>query len=97
MGVLALGSLAVLILAVVGDVGEPGLAVAGALLGLAGLVVTGAGNVPLNDRLAPLVPGAPDTEGEWTAYLTAWTRWNHLRTVAALGSSVLLALAAARS
>lgn len=96
MGVLALGSLAVLVLAVVGDVPAAGLAVAGALLGLAGIVVTGARNVPLNNRLAPLDPAGPDTGGEWAAYLSAWTRWNHARTVASLAGAVLLAVAAAR-
>jgi uncharacterized membrane protein len=96
MGVLALGSLAVLVLAVVGDVGEPGLAVAGALLGLAGIVVTGAGNVPLNNRLASLDPGEPGAAGAWTAYLSAWMRWNHLRTGTSVAAAVLLGVVAAR-
>lgn len=96
MGVLALGSLAVLVSAIVGQVGDDaGLAVAGALLGLAGIVVTGVGNVPLNNRLAPLRPGEPDAEREWAAYLPAWTRWNHVRTATSVASAVLLAVAAA--
>jgi uncharacterized membrane protein len=41
-------------------------------------------NVPLNDRLAGV--GADTTEGEkvWANYLVEWTKWNHVRTVAAL-------------
>lgn len=95
MAVLAVGSLAVLVLAVVGDVGKARLAVAGALLGLAGIIVTGARNVPLNNQLASLDPAGPDTAGEWAAYLTAWTRWNHLRTGTSVVGAVLLAAAAA--
>ena len=54
------------------------------------------GNVPLNNRLAPLRAGEPDAEREWAAYLSAWTRWNHLRTVASTAGAVLLAVAAAQ-
>ncbi len=97
MAVLVLGSLGVLVLVVVGETAEPGLAAAGALLGLVGIGVTAAGNVPLNNRLAPLDPGAPDAAGEWAAYLCAWTRWNHVRTVASVAGGVLLAVAAARA
>jgi uncharacterized membrane protein len=58
---------------------------AGALLYLAGTIfVTMAFNVPLNNKLAGT--GAKSTEGAsvWKTYLSAWTAWNHVRTIAAL-------------
>jgi len=63
---------------------------AGALAYLAGtFVVTGVGNVPLNDRLAVV----PADEGEavslWEHYLERWTRLNTLRTVAAAAAALM--------
>jgi uncharacterized membrane protein len=58
---------------------------AGSLLYLAGtIVVTMAFNVPLNNKLA--ATGAKSAEGAsvWKTYLSAWTAWNHVRTIAAL-------------
>lgn len=49
-------------------------------------------NVPRNDQLAefdPSEPGAPDA---WGPYLRQWTRWNTVRTVAALGAMAALML-----
>ncbi len=66
-----------------------------ALLYLFGtLGVTMLFNVPLNDRLAAARPdnGLAET---WAHYLTAWTRWNHVRTIAALLAAVLFALSIA--
>lgn len=58
----------------------------GAGLYLVGTVgTTIAANVPLNDRLER----DPDT---WPAYRRTWTRWNHLRTAAAVAAAVLLLL-----
>jgi uncharacterized membrane protein len=41
-------------------------------------------NVPLNNKLA--ATGAKSAEGAsvWKTYLSAWTAWNHVRTIAAL-------------
>ena len=69
----------------------------GALLYLAGTIfVTMAFNVPLNNRLA--TTSAKSTEGAsvWKTYLSAWTAWNHVRTIAALAAcaSFILALRA---
>lgn len=44
--------------------------------------VTVAFNVPLNDQLAAAVPDAPASQSLWGHYLTHWTFWNHVRTVA---------------
>ncbi|MGA8978326.1 MAG: anthrone oxygenase family protein [Pedococcus sp.] len=69
------------------------LLVAGAALGVGAFVVTAAANVPRNNALATLDPGEPRATGAWAAYRTSWTRWNHARVLAALGSAVLLATA----
>ena len=46
--------------------------------------VTLFGNVPLNNRLASIDPQAESSAAIWHDYLVRWTRWNHLRTFAAL-------------
>jgi uncharacterized membrane protein len=53
-------------------------------------------NVPLNNQLASI---ADPTEAIafWPQYLKAWTTWNHLRTVAAVFSAVLLTAALCRN
>ncbi|BBK32950.1 membrane protein [Allostella humosa] len=59
---------------------------------LAGCVlVTIAGNVPLNDRLARL--GSGDPAAAWRLYRGRWTAWNHLRTAASLAAAAGFALA----
>ena len=52
------------------------------------LGVTMAFNVPLNDRLA--ATAAQDAASAWPAYVTAWLRWNHVRT--AIGTVGIAAL-----
>jgi uncharacterized membrane protein len=79
--------------------GEPAIArapvVTGALLYLIGcLLVTLAGNVPLNDRLARTDPDGEDAASVWRLYLVRWTRWNHLRTAASLAAAVAFMIAA---
>lgn len=41
-------------------------------------------NVPRNNRLAPLEATSPQADAYWPEYLRVWTRWNHVRTAAAL-------------
>ncbi len=73
----------------------------GALYWLAGTViyligtigVTIVGNVPLNDALAVVNPDSVAGANLWTRYLTDWTLWNHVRTVAAAIAAVLFTLA----
>lgn len=68
----------------VGQLDAP-LVVLGALLYLVGsLGITMVCNVPLNDRLAKVLPAATDMETQWRDYRGLWTRWNHVRTVACL-------------
>jgi uncharacterized membrane protein len=54
--------------------------------------VTMAFNVPLNNRLAVLDPSTTQAAEFWREYLTSWTQWNHVRTIAAIVASVLLIL-----
>jgi uncharacterized membrane protein len=63
------------------------------------LVVTGRANLPRNDALDALDPDGlarerPGAEAAWRAYRVPWTRWNHVRVVAASAACALLALAA---
>jgi uncharacterized membrane protein len=71
---------------------QPGAAylLIGSLLYLVGtLGVTIVFNVPLNDALAKVEPGSTDGASLWASYLTNWTLWNHVRTVAALAAAAL--------
>ena len=59
--------------------------VAGSLLYLVGgLLVTMVFNVPLNNALAAADPNSADGAVVWKRYLSIWTAWNHVRTVACL-------------
>jgi uncharacterized membrane protein len=51
---------------------------AGAVFGVLGALVTIAFNVPLNDHLGTVDVAGPDAAGEWQAYLSTWTAWNHV-------------------
>ncbi|WAL59870.1 DUF1772 domain-containing protein [Thermocoleostomius sinensis A174] len=63
---------------------------AGSLLYLVGTItVTIAFNVPLNDALAGVKPDSPEEATLWAKYLTDWTFWNHVRTIAALAAAAL--------
>jgi uncharacterized membrane protein len=69
---------------------EPGAAcvLAGGLLYLLGtFVVTMLFNVPRNTALAGTAATSADGAALWANYLTAWTRWNHVRTIAALAAA----------
>jgi Predicted integral membrane protein len=57
------------------------------LLGTFG--VTMARNVPRNEALAKAAPESAGGQALWSTYLTEWTFWNHVRSIAAF-----LALAA---
>ncbi|MDX2213812.1 MAG: DUF1772 domain-containing protein [Oculatellaceae cyanobacterium bins.114] len=66
----------------------------GSLLYLVGtFLVTIAFNVPLNDALAIANPNSPEGVSLWSTYLTNWTFWNHIRTVAAIAATVTFTLA----
>lgn len=66
----------------------------GGLLYLIGtILVTIVFNVPLNNALAIVKPDSTDGANLWASYLTSWTFWNHIRTIAALAAAALLTLA----
>jgi uncharacterized membrane protein len=68
--------------------------VAGGALYLVGTIrVTIARNVQLNERLAKLHPQGADAADYWAKYVTTWTAWNHVRTIAALAAAALLTVA----
>lgn len=70
------------------------LALAGGLIYLLGTILaTMARNVPLNEALAEADPSTPEAASLWSRYLSDWSRWNHVRTVAAIASTTLFALA----
>lgn len=50
-------------------------------------------NVPLNNALAALETNAAASAALWPSYLKVWTRWNHVRTLAALLSLACFAAA----
>ena len=70
------------------------LVLAGGALYLVGTIgVTIVCNIPLNDRLAKLHPQSSNAAGYWDEFLTKWTGWNHVRSVAALVAAALLTVA----
>lgn len=58
--------------------------------------VTMAFNVPRNDALARVDPSGAEAAGFWRGYVSGWTMWNHVRTVAGLVAAVLLIWALTR-
>ncbi len=67
-----------------------GWAIAGLVLAIGTVVVTGAGNVPLNDALA-------ERGGSRADFEAAWVRWNVVRTLTSTGALACLAWSAIRS
>jgi uncharacterized membrane protein len=66
----------------------------GSLLYLVGEIgVTIAFNIPLNDALAKVAPDSTEGGNLWLRYLTEWTFWNHIRTLAALAAAIVLLFA----
>ena len=67
---------------------------AGSVLYLVGTVlVTMVFNVPRNDTLAAVAPATREAATLWVSYLSTWTAWNHVRTIAALAASALFIIA----
>jgi uncharacterized membrane protein len=65
----------------------------GAILYVVGTVlVTGLGNVPLNDQLAAVSATDVGARDVWEHYLDRWTMWNHVRTAAAMAAALLYTL-----
>jgi len=75
-------------------------AVLGWLAAAAGLYVTGVfavtvfKNVPRNTALDAMPLGGDSAQAYWPDYVRGWVRWNHIRTLSALGTAALYAIAA---
>lgn len=50
-------------------------------------------NVPMNNALMVADPATPEGLQLWAKYLTDWTFWNHIRTVASLAACASLIMA----
>jgi len=50
-------------------------------------------NVPLNDALAAVDPTTADGTRQSNDYVTSWTTWNHVQTIAALTAAASLTVA----
>jgi uncharacterized membrane protein len=70
------------------DPGGPARALAAGCF-LLGIALTVAYHVPRNNALAALDPNAAGSGAAWTRYASAWTGWNHVRTLASIASAVL--------
>jgi uncharacterized membrane protein len=57
------------------------------------ILVTIAGNVPLNDALAAVSPDSADGASLWIRFLANWTFWNHARMLASIAAAVAFILA----
>jgi uncharacterized membrane protein len=66
---------------------------AGAMYVVGEVVLTGGYHVPRNNALARVDPHSEEGAGVWRTYLVEWTRMNHVRTLAGLAASALLAVA----
>ncbi|NOJ47896.1 anthrone oxygenase family protein [Bradyrhizobium archetypum] len=79
---------------------EPGamaMLAGGTLYVLGMFVVTMIFNVPLNNALAATDPASQEAASLWARYLTEWTWWNHVRTVAStVACALFIAAIAAR-
>lgn len=53
-------------------------------------LVTGMGNVPLNNQLAAATVNDPAASDIWQHYLDRWTRFNTIRTVSATVATVMM-------
>lgn len=89
---LAAVSIALAVGAVVLAIGpaRPWIAAGGATYLVGVFLVTVVFNVPMNKRLDAMDPASESAVTYWTEYLTTWTRWNHVRTAASTGATLLL-------
>jgi uncharacterized membrane protein len=63
----------------------------GAILYIVGtFMLTGMGNVPLNNQLAAISAKDPAASDSWQHYLDRWTRLNTIRTLSATAAAVVM-------
>jgi uncharacterized membrane protein len=75
------------------DPGSPYLLAGGVLYLVGTVLVTILFNVPRNHALAAVAPATSEAATLWASYLSTWTAWNHVRTIAALAASALFTIA----
>lgn len=75
------------------DGGTVELLAGSALYLIGGFGVTAVAHVPRNETLLRMDPGSPEAAVYWRTYVSEWTMWNHVRTVASAGAAVSYALA----
>lgn len=93
MGTAALSLLvAVLALSQWQTAASPWLLAGAACYLLGTFMVTGLGNVPLNNQLAALSPSDHASAGHWERYLERWTLLNTVRTLGATAAALFMAI-----
>ena len=75
------------------DSGTPYSLAASVLYLVGTFLVTMLFNVPRNNALAAVAPSSSEAATLWASYLSGWTAWNHVRTIAAFAASVLFIIA----
>jgi uncharacterized membrane protein len=75
--------------------GAMAMAAGGVLYVFGMFVVTMIFNVPLNNALAAADPASHEAASLWARYLSDWTLWNHVRTVASTAACALFIAAIA--
>lgn len=68
--------------------------VAAAAYVIGAVLITGRGNVPLNEQLDRVDADAPGAEQIWRDYFERWGRWNSIRTVMLVVATAGFAIAA---
>ena len=91
----AILSLYLMVAALVGAHGAGGSAVIAASLAyvVGSVLVTMVFNVPRNEALVAASPDSAVAVGLWVDYLSSWTAWNHVRTVASGLATALFGVA----
>ena len=67
--------------------------IAGAVLYLATIAITGIYHVPRNDALDLVDPATAAGVDAWRAYVPGWVAWNHVRSATAIAGSVSFVVA----
>jgi uncharacterized membrane protein len=65
----------------------------GAALYLVTIILTIVYHVPRNDALALVDPDSVDAASHWDHYVSAWTAWNHVRTISSIAAAGALTVA----
>lgn len=72
-----------------GNEGATGIVASGFIYFIGMFMVTALGNVPLNNKLDRVEGAGLEAVQVWTEYLSHWTRWNTVRSVACATAMVI--------